>query len=299
MKTIFGRYTNVSTPLHRMDPRVKIIGMIVFMVAVFLSYVKPLENDPDFYYSHLANATSFAILGIFFIVLLILMLIGRVSFKIFKSLKAMLFFLIILMLISVFTPTKSMDVIYANESGSFKITYPAVFSVFYVVIRLVLVLMCTSIVTCTTKPMELTFAFEWLLAPLKIFRIRVHDVGMTISLAIRFIPTLIEDTERIMKSQASRGVDFKNGKLKEKFKSITSLIVPLFVSGLNKCSDLSEAMLARGYAPNAKRTRYRTMNWRISDTFCLISIFAFLGLIIAQAVLGYNWIYMFFEGFKF
>ena len=203
--------------------------------------------------------------------------------------KTMWFFLFLIFLLNILIPTNPTAEQTAFNLGSLAISYSAIFSTAYVFVRLVLVVMITSVVTSTTKPMELTFGIEWLLYPLKFVKIPVHEIGMIISLALRYIPTLMEESERIMKSQASRGVDFKNGKFKEKFKSITSLIVPLFMSSFIKASDLADTMEARGYDPKSKRTRYRMLSWRWVDTLWLIVIAIFLGLIIAQCVIGTNY----------
>ena len=115
----------------------------------------------------------------------------------------------------------------------------------------------TLVLTATTKPLELTNALEWFMKPLKVIKFPVHEIAMTISLALRFIPTLLEETDRIMKAQASRGVDFQNGKFSEKFRAIISLIVPLFISALQRSEELANAMEARGYDPSAERTKFR------------------------------------------
>lgn len=146
-------------------------------------------------------------------------------------------------------------------------------------------IMVTTVLTSTTKPLELTFGLEWLMTPLKFIKVPVSAVSMTISLALRFIPTLTDETDRIMKAQASRGVDFANGKLKDKVKSIVSLIIPLFMSAFSRSAELADAMESRGYNPDAKRTRYRVVKWSIADTIYTISLCLFLGGIITLAVL--------------
>ena len=145
--------------------------------------------------------------------------------------------------------------------------------------------MLTTVLTSTTKPLELTFALEWLLYPLNYIKIPVHVIAMTLSLALRFIPTLMEEAQKIMRAQASRGVDFKEGKLKEKFRAIISLIIPLFVSCFIRSGELADAMEARGYDPLAKRTKFERRLWNYKDTLGLILITLFLGGIIALAVL--------------
>ena len=143
----------------------------------------------------------------------------------------------------------------------------------------------TCILTATTKPLDLTYALEWYLAPLKVIHFPTHEIAMTISIALRFIPTLLDETFRIMKAQTSRGVYFKNGSLKEKVRAITSLIVPLFLSAFQRSEDLANAMESRGYDPTAKRTRYRMMHWRWQDTINFILTIIFLGSLITISVM--------------
>ncbi|CDE16334.1 MAG TPA: energy-coupling factor transporter transmembrane protein EcfT [Firmicutes bacterium] len=264
-----GRYIQYDTPMHRMDPRIKILGLIVFMVAIFLNY-GPVT-------------TNFIMYGLFFVIIFILMKIGKIKFKfVLKSLKAIWIMVVFLLIINVLL-TRTGDI--AFKIGTFPIYWSGIFNTIYVVCRLVLMIMVTTVLTSTTKPLELTFGLEWLMTPLKFIKVPVSAVSMTISLALRFIPTLTDETDRIMKAQASRGVDFANGKLKDKVKSIVSLIIPLFMSAFSRSAELADAMESRGYNPDAKRTRYRVVKWSIADTIYTISLCLFLGGIITLAVL--------------
>lgn len=140
----------------------------------------------------------------------------------------------------------------------------------------------TTLLTATTKPVALTKAIEDLLLPLKLLFIPVHIIAMIISIALRFIPTLLEEAQRIMKAQASRGVDFKNGNIKSKAKSMVTLIIPLFVSAFSKAEDLGNAMETRGYNPYEKRTRYRTYPVRFVDVVVGILV---IGMIVTVALI--------------
>ncbi|MBQ1300709.1 MAG: energy-coupling factor transporter transmembrane protein EcfT, partial [Erysipelotrichaceae bacterium] len=122
----------------------------------------------------------------------------------------------------------------------------------------------------TTKPMDMTLGSEELLMPLEKLKVPTHDIAMMISLALRFIPTLIDEADRILKAQASRGVDFENGKLGEKITAIVSLIVPMFVSCFQRADDLADAMEARGYVVGAKRVRYKTLKFHAGDYVVII-----------------------------
>jgi len=279
-----GRYRPYNTPMHRLDARVKIIALISLMVAVFLGYGSVPLN--------------FIIYGVIFLGLVVAMIIGKVSFLgVLKALKAMWFMMIFILLFNVLIPTKGGDYFLI---GDFKVYYSSIYNTLYIVLRLFLMLMMTSILTATTSPMDMTFGLEFLLTPLKWIKVPVSSFAMILALALRFIPTLTEDTERLMRAQASRGVDFKEGKLKEKIKSITSLIIPLFSSALMRSGDLAIAMECRGYDPKAKRTKFRQKNWRISDTLWLLFFLVIFGGAIALAVLGgkYDFFQMFLDLFK-
>lgn len=260
-----GRYTPYTTSIHKADPRLKIILMIVFFAGVFLNYGSTQQN--------------FVMYGLFFLLFLTIMIIGKVSFlSVLKSLKALWIMMIILLVInSLLTTTGEV----AFTIGSLNVYWDGIIRTLYIIIRLLLIIMVTTILTATTKPMELTFGLEWLLSPLKVIHVPVHIIAMTLSLALRFIPTLAEEANKIMRAQASRGVDFKEGKLKDKFKAVTSLIIPLFVTSILRSGELADAMEARGYNPLGTRTRYRKRKWNLKDTIGIIAIAAFLtGLIL-------------------
>ena len=143
----------------------------------------------------------------------------------------------------------------------------------------------TTTLTATTKPLDLTMGLEDLMSPLKRFHVPAHEIAMMISIALRFIPTLIEETQRIIKAQASRGVDLDEGKLKEKIMAILSLIVPLFVSSFQRAEELANAMEARGYVPDHQRTRYKQLVMQRKDTMLIVfACFVCAGMI-ALAVL--------------
>ena len=137
------------------------------------------------------------------------------------------------------------------------------------VITWLLMIMITTVLTATTKPLDMTLGIEDLLKPFEKIHVPAHEIAMLISIALRFIPDLIEETQRIMKAQESRGVDLKEGKMKERIMAILSLIVPLFVSAFQRAEDLANAMEARGYAPGEKRTRYKVLKMTGRDWMLL------------------------------
>ena len=255
----FGRYTFRDTYVHHLDARNKILLMILFMVGIFFQF-------------HLWS-TSLLLSGVYFVVLIIIMLISRVNFfSLFKSLSGMWLFIIILMAIYIFIPNTNYYLPTAFNIGSLEVKWDAFCQSGYIVLRLILMISLTMILTSTTKPMDMTYAFEWYMAPLKVVRFPAHEIAMTLSIALRFIPTLLDETERIMKAQASRGVDFNHGGLFKRFGAVIALIIPLFVSALERSEELANAMIVRGYDPRAKRTRYRLLRFSWRDLLAFLFI---------------------------
>ena len=259
-----GRYIPGDSIIHRLDPRIKICCMLLLLITIFI---------PTGFYGYLL------ISGISLLALSIAKL--SISFVL-KALRPMMIMMIMLMVINILV-VKTGNVL-INIYG-FEIYDGAVFQTLYIFIRLVLMILITTILTATTKPLDLTLGIEDLLEPFARFKVPAHEIAMMISIAIRFIPTLIEETQRIMKAQASRGVDLQEGKFKEKIMAILSLIVPLFVSSFQRAEDLANAMEARGYVPDAKRTRYKQLHVRVSDIFVLVLVFMILAGMIVMAII--------------
>ncbi len=255
-KITLGRYAPYTSFVHRMDPRNKIFCLIALMVAIFFQYS--------------SWEVTFIMGGILFIVVLIMMFISHVSLKqLLTSLKSLWFVVLILLIVNALIPPKDASMVAFSING-FNIYYEAIFQSLKIVLRLILMVSLTMILTSTTKPLDLTYALEWYLTPLKVIKFPAHEVAMTISIALRFIPTLLDETDRIMKAQESRGVDFKHGKISSRFKAIISLIVPLFISAFERSEQLADAMEARGYDPKVKRTRYHKMKFHLADLFAFI-----------------------------
>lgn len=263
---ILGRYSPYNSFLHRMDPRNKIFCLITLMVAVFMSYS--------------TWELTFIIGGILALFVIALLLISHISIRqLFSSLRALWFVILFLLIVNCLVPPMGATTV-AFSIGSFNIYWDAILQSLKIVLRLMLMISLSLILTATTKPLELTYALEWYLTPLKIIKFPAHEVAMTISIALRFIPTILGEVERIMKAQSSRGVDFKHGKISSRFKAIVSLIIPLFISAFQRSEELADAMEARGYDPKQKRTRYRILRFRLVDLFS----FLLCGAIMAGAI---------------
>lgn len=272
---IFGRYTNYSTPIHKIEPRMKLFLMILLISTIF------------FQFSIWSTNLIFSFLLLIFFI--ILMFLSKSSFKsLLKSILSMWFLIFFLFLIYVLIPNSN----YSHPAfkiNNFTIYYDAFYQCAYIILRLVLMICITMILTSTTKPMDLTYAFEWYMSPLKIIKVPTHAWAMTISLSIRLIPTLLEEANRIMKAQASRGIDFENGGLFKKIKAIISLIIPLFISSFQRSDELSMAMEARGYDPLKPRTRYVKFSFHLEDFISLIFVILFFSLMLTLLILDKNY----------
>ena len=267
-----GKYIPYNSVIHRMDPRNKIISMIIFMVLIFLKFSSVPMN--------------FFIYGCLFVILFIVMKIAHIRFRmLFSQLKALWIMIFILLIVNLIVPGDESYGYFEFFNTGWKIYYSAIYNTLYIIVRLIIMLGISLVLTATTKPLEITNALEWLMKPLKVIRFPVHEIAMTISLALRFIPTLLEETDRIMKAQASRGVDFEHGSFKEKVSAIISLIVPLFISAFQRSGELADAMEARGYDPSAVRTKYRVNKWHTRDSICISIVLILLGGLITLSVM--------------
>ena len=251
-----GRYMPLNSVVHKMDPRAKIMILLFLMIAVFIP----------------AGVWGYVLLSLFILVALFLSKL-QLGFAL-RAMKPMIWMMVFLLVINILV-IKTGTLWF--ELGWFSIYSDAIYQTLYIVVRLTLMIIMTTILTASTKPLDLTLGIEKLLKPFEKIGLPSHIIAMMISIALRFIPTLIEETQRIMNAQASRGVDFENGGLKEKIFSILSLIVPLFVSSFDRAEQLANAMEARGYDPNRKRTRYKVIKMKTKDLFGMAMSVVILG----------------------
>ena len=270
----FGRYIARDTVVHHLDARNKLLMMILLFVTVFLKFN--------------LWSTNLIIGGILLIFLFASMIISKVSLRdLFKSLKGMWFLVLFLLIIYVFIPNSNYTHV-AFSIGSYNIYWDSFYQCGYIILRLVMMLCITMILTSTTKPMDLTRGLEWGMTPLKAIKFPAHEIAMTISIALRFIPTILEETKRIMKAQESRGVDFAHGSLKNKFRAVISLIIPLFVSAIERSEELANAMEARGYDPKGKRTHFQKLKFHLCDLFGLLIVLTLFGVVLALFIIDKN-----------
>ena len=259
-----GQYYPVSSPIHRLDPRVKLLGTLVYIVAIFLA-----DNVWGY---------VLAVLFLGFVIAL-----SRVPVKhILKGLKAVLIIVIFTVVFNLFfTPGEELV-----HFWIITITKEGLRQAIYMSIRLMCLVMGASLMTFTTTPTALTDGIEKGLGFLKVFKVPVHEVAMMMSIALRFIPILMEETDKIMKAQSARGADFDTGGLVKKAKAMVPLLVPLFVSAFRRASDLAQAMEARCYHGGKGRTKLHPLKYSGKDYIAYLIIAAFLaGMILLKIFL--------------
>lgn len=271
-----GKYSPNKTFIHKLDSRCKLLLAISLVVIFFFQFK--------------VWSTTILLTGLYLVISIILMLLAKISFvQLIKSLLGMWFLVLFLFVVYIFIPNKAFEggpvAFYINN---YPIYWEAFYQSGYIIMRLVLMMSVMMVLTSSTTPMDLTYSFEWYMAPLKLLHFPVHAVAMVLSLALRFIPTLLEEVERIMKAQSSRGVDFNHGGLFKRFRAIISLIIPLFVSAIDRSEELANAMEARGYDPKAKRTRYKSLHFSWRDLIAAIIVLSFVGGIITLYVFDHN-----------
>lgn len=250
-KMIFGRYVPTDSALHRMDPRSKLLLVFFFVCIVFLAN----------------NLWSYGALGVFTVGLIF---ISKIPIRfLYNGLKPIILLIIFTFLLHVLF-TKEGELLY--ELGFIEIYKGGVMQGLYISLRFTFLILVTSLLTLTTTPLSITDGMEQLLNPLKKWKMPVHELALMMSISLRFIPTLMEETDKIMKAQMARGVDFTSGPIKDRMKSIVPLLVPLFVSSFKRAEELAIAMEARGYRGGEGRTKYRQLNWGSLDTGLMVSL---------------------------
>ena len=253
----FGQYYPSNSIMHRLDPRVKIVMGILYIVACFLC----------------KNVISFALL---FISAFALILISRISVKIvLRSIKAIIFIMLFTAILNIFWTVGEPEELLLSWKF-INIYVSGLYNAAFIVIRIVSMIIGTGIfLTYTTTPIQLTDGLERLLSPLKIFRVPVHEFAMMMTIALRFIPTIIEETEKIMAAQKARGADFSNGSLAKRAKALIPILIPLFISAFRRAGELATAMTCRCYRGGTGRTKLNVLKVSIKDIVALFFILVF------------------------
>ena len=259
-----GQYYPVDSPIHRLDPRVKLAGTMMFLISLFV----------------FSGYIGYVIAAVFVGSVIKL---SKVPFRyIVRGLKPVLLLLLITLLFNLLLTREGKEVfsfwiIHIYDEGVIMAALMAV--------RLILLVLGTSLMTFTTTPNQLTDGLEKGLRGLKKIKVPVHEIAMMMSIALRFIPILVEETDKIMKAQQARGADFESGKLLQRAKALVPLLVPLVVSAFRRANDLALAMEARCYHGGDGRTKMKPLKYKKRDFIAYLILFGYLGLVIASGFL--------------
>ena len=260
-----GQYYPANSFIHKLDPRTKLAGTLIFIISIFLFHTFP----------------GYLVATLF---LAAMIKISTVPVKfIFKGLKAIFMILLITMVFNIFlTPG---DAIWSF--GIIKITREGVSLAVRMAIRLIYLVIGSSLMTLTTTPNQLTDGLEKALRPLNKIHIPVHEIAMMMSIALRFIPILLEETDKIMKAQIARGADFESGNVIQKVKNMVPLLVPLFISAFRRANDLAMAMEARCYHGGDNRTQMKPLKYKTRDHIAYLILLICLLIAIGFRVAGF------------
>jgi len=258
-----GQYYQTESKIHRLDPRLKIVATLLYIVALFV-------------------VDDFVGFAIAYAGLELIIILSKVPRRfILKGLRPVFLIIAFTLVINLFMIPGEVLV----QVGSIHITREGVHMAAFMGIRLVLLIIGSSLLTLTTRPISLTDGIESLLSPFKRFGLPAHELAMMMTIALRFIPTLLEETDKIMKAQQARGADFETGNLLRRAKALVPILVPLFISAFRIAQDLAMAMEARCYGSGIKRTRMNEIRFEKRDVIAAILFAAFLALIVLEKIL--------------
>jgi len=259
-----GQYFPSDSPLHRLDARVKLVITLLYIVSLFL-------------------IKSFIGYAFVIIALAIVIKVSKVPFKFMvKGLKSLVFIIIFTALINVFTVKGGETLV---TFWKLSITTEGVFFAIKMALRIILLIIGSSLLTLTTTPIKLTDGIEALLKPLSKIGVPAHDIAMMMTIALRFIPTLLDETDKIIKAQQARGADFDTGRLRDKARALVPILVPLFISAFRRADELAMAMESRCYNGGANRTRMNVMKVTSIDYTAIILFVVYCAVIIAMRII--------------
>ncbi|SIR34423.1 energy-coupling factor transport system permease protein [Priestia flexa] len=248
---IIGKYVPGESVVHRMDPRAKLLLVFAYILIVFLAN----------------NAGGYVLLGAYTVLLVFM---SKVPFSfILRGLKPVIWIIIITFILHIIM-TKEGPVLL--ELGFLSVHQGGVIQGLLISLRFLFLILITTLLTLTTTPIQVTDGIESLLGPLKKLKFPVHELALMMSISLRFIPTLMDETDKIIKAQTARGVDFSSGPIMDRLKAVVPLLVPLFIGSFKRAEELAIAMEARGYRGGEGRTKYRQLTWGAADTIMLITL---------------------------
>lgn len=263
-----GQYFPGTTPVHRMDPRTKILLVIVYIVSLFV-------------------ANGYVSYGLVMVFLITAVAVSKIRSKaLLRGMKPLIFIVILTGLLNIFY-TKGTEETLLVDWWIFTIYWEGIRQAALMILRILMLVSGTFLLTYTTSPIALTDGIEKLLSPLKKIKFPVHELAMMMSIALRFIPTLIEETDKIMSAQKARGADFETGSLIQRAKALVPILVPLFVSAFRRADELAVAMECRCYQGGAGRTRMKQLRFARVDAIAFAIGGALLAAVIALRLLGW------------
>ena len=258
-----GQYYPVESPIHRLEARTKVLGVFAYLVGLFL----------------VNKLWGFAVTAV---AVGIVIKLSRVPFSyMVRGLKAIVLIIAFTMILNIFM----MDGTILWQWKFLRITYEGLYRAAFMGIRLVLLIIGTSLLTFCTKPTELTDGIEKLLSPFSRLGLPAHEIALMMTIALRFIPVLMDEADKIMKAQMARGADFESGNLIQKARAMVPLLVPLFVSAFRRATDLAMAMEARCYHGGEGRTQMKPLRYQSRDRIAYAALFLFLAGIIVLRIL--------------
>lgn len=260
-----GQFFPGNSVMHKIDPRVKILLIIAYIVFLFV-------------------ANNFVSLGFMVLVTVAIVLLTKIPVKMyFKGLKAIMFIILFTSVLNMFYG--SGEPIW--QWGFLKITLNGISNAVFISIRIVALIFISCVLTYTTSPTDLTDALERLMKPLTVFHIKVHEIAMMMTIALRFVPTLLEETDKIMNAQKARGANMDSGGLIKRVKAMMPVLVPLLVSSFNRAYELAVAMECRCYRGGAGRTRMKVLKAETKDAVAVaVSVFVLAGVIVCNVMFG-------------
>ena len=250
-KLLLGRYIQGNSIIHELDPRTKLLGSFFFIIIVFLAN----------------HWLAYLLLALF--VLIVIKLSGISISYFLRGIRPMLW---IIMFTVVFQMLFTVGGTVYFSFGPITVTSLGVLNAAYIFMRLVLIIMMSTILTLTTAPLELTDGIEHLLRPLARFGFPAHEVALMLSIALRYVPTLMDEAQKIMNAQRARGVEFDEGSFVDRIKAMVPILIPLFVSAFNRADEMAVAMEARGYRGGEGRTKYRQLKYSKMDVYAIITL---------------------------
>ena len=263
----FGQYYPANSFVHRLDPRFKLLALIAFIVMLFV-------------------ANNFYALAACAVLLFAAIAAARVPLgSVLRSIKGVIFILVFTGILNVFF--HSGKTVYW-QWGIFKVTSEGIIFTVFLMFRLFFLVMASSVLTLTTTPVSLTDGIESLLKPLKLIRFPVHELALIMSIALSFIPSLIDETNRIISAQKARGADFESGNIFKRIKAVVPILIPLLISALRRAEELGDAMDSRCYSGSKNRTKYKKLRFGWRDLLAFLLVGALIAGVVLLNIYCYN-----------